>query len=119
MAAFRPEGFSRQIEDLGVPAQAAAETAGRINPLMKDCILRLYRSAVTVGQEWQPDLAKITSPGLVFWGISDPACPIEFAERLGADTRAERVVKLDCGHWTPLQKSAEIARALQAHWAAA
>ncbi len=119
MATLDTAGFSRQLEEYGVPAQTASETASRIDSLMKDCILRLYRSAVTVGREWQPDLARITSPGLVFWGISDPACPVEFADHLAADTRAERVVKLDCGHWTPLQKPAEIAQALQTHWATA
>lgn len=116
MANLDKVSFSRQLEELGVPAQTAAETASRIDPLMKDCILRLYRSAVTVGREWEPGLAKVTSPGLVFWGVSDPACPIEFADRLGADARAERVVKLDCGHWTPLQRPQEVAQALQAHW---
>ena len=116
MAALNPAGFSRQLEEYGVPADTAVETASRIDPLMKDCILRLYRSAITVGREWEPDLARITSPGLVFWGVSDPACPVEFADRLGADTKADQVVKLDCGHWTPIQRPAEVAQALQAHW---
>ena len=115
MATLDPAGLSRQLEEYGVPAQTASETASRIDPLMKDCILRLYRSAVHVGREWEPDLADVTAPGLVFWGISDPACPVEFADRLGADTKA-RVVKLDCGHWTPIQRPAEIAQALQEHW---
>ncbi len=71
---------------------------------------------VHVGQEWQPELANITSPGLVFWGEQDETCPIRFAEELAQDTHAERVLKLDCGHWTPLQKPREVAEALTAHW---
>lgn len=103
----------------GVPADLAAEAAGRVDGTMRDCILRLYRSAVTVGAEWEPGLADITAPGLVFWGASDPACPVEFAGRLGAVTKAGRVLTLDCGHWTPVHRPAEIAQALQAHWDAA
>jgi hypothetical protein len=37
--------------------------------------------------EWEPGLANITFPGLVFWGKLDPACPIEFADHLGKDTK--------------------------------
>ncbi len=51
-------------------------------------------------------------------GVTDPSCPIGFADRLGQDTKAFRVLKLDCGHWTPIQKPAEVARALEQHWAA-
>ena len=74
---------------------------------MKDCILRLYRSAVNVGDEWEPGLSGITSPGLVFWGVSDTACPVEFADRLARDTRARRVLKFDVGRWFPLQRPNE------------
>lgn len=116
MATLDPAGLSRQLEEYGVSTGTASETVGRIDPLMKDCILRLYRSAVTVGREWEPDLANVSSPGLVFWGISDPACPIEFADRLGVATKAAQVVKLDCGHWTPIQRPNEVAQALQEHW---
>ena len=116
MADLAPEDLSHQLQGLGVPAALATASAGRVDPLMKDCILRLYRSAVTVGREWEPELANVTSPGLVFWGISDQACPVEFADRLGRETRAAQVIKLDSGHWTPLERPQEIAQALQQHW---
>jgi len=119
MADLDAAEFSRQLEGYGVPADLAAEAVGRMDATMKDCILRLYRSAVTVGKEWEPGLADITAPGLVFWGASDPACPVEFADRLGADTKAARVLKLDCGHWAPIERPDEIAQALRAHWDAA
>lgn len=119
MADIDQDGLARFIRGDGVPADLAAGTAGRMDETMKDCILRLYRSAVNVGSEWEPGLADITSPGLVFWGVSDPACPVEFADRLGEDTKASRTLKLDCGHWTPIHRPGEIARALQEHWNAA
>ncbi|MFC7644741.1 hypothetical protein ACFQX6_31670 [Streptosporangium lutulentum] len=50
-----------------------------MDALMRDSVLRLYRSAVRMGEEWEPGLAKMIAPGLVFWGSRDPACPVEFA----------------------------------------
>ncbi|WP_199192463.1 alpha/beta fold hydrolase [Chlorogloea sp. CCALA 695] len=108
--------FSHQLESYGVPTNLALEMVGRMDKTMKDCILKLYRSAIHVGAEWEPGLANITSPGLVFWGKLDPACPIEFADRLGKDTKAAHILKLDCGHWTPVQCPDEVAQALQEHW---
>lgn len=119
MAETDQDSLAHFIMGDGVPADLAAETAGRMDIAMKDCVLRLYRSAVTVGKEWEPGLADVAAPGLVFWGASDPACPVEFADRLGADTKAARVLTLDCGHWTPIHRPDEIAQALQAHWDAA
>ncbi len=119
MAGLDKGEFSHQLEAFGVPADLASEMTGRMDGTMKDCILRLYRSAIDVGAKWEPGLANITSPGLVFWGVSDPACPVEFADRLGKDTKAYRVIKLDCGHWTPIQRPDEVAQALQEHWSAA
>ncbi len=114
-----PDEFSQQLEGFGVPAELASEMTGRIDARMKDCILRLYRSAIQVGAEWEPGLANITAPGLVFWGKLDPACPIEFADHLGKDAKASQVLKLDGGHWTPLQCPDKIAQALQEHWSTA
>ncbi|TMR99756.1 alpha/beta fold hydrolase [Nonomuraea basaltis] len=83
---------------------------------MKDSILKLYGSAVRMGSEWEPDPAKVTAPGLVFWGSRDAACQVAFADELGRAIRAERVIELDCSHWTVLQRPAQVARALEEHW---
>ncbi len=119
MAKLDPKQFSERLEKLGVPADSAKQAAAHIDEPMKRCILRLYRSAVTVGSEWEPGLAGITSPGLVFWGISDEACPVEFADRLGRDAKARRVLKFDAGHWFLLQRPSDVARALEHHWKSA
>ncbi len=100
----------------GLPLKAAQEAVHNIDPVMADCILRLYRSALEVGKEWQPDLSKVRGPGLVFWGAKDEACPVEFADALASDTHAERVVRLDTGHWTIVEQSHGIAKALEVHW---
>lgn len=117
MAEMEPDMLSQQLQELGVPAALARDAAGRLDPLMQDCILRLYRSALTVGAEWEPGLTTVTVPGLVFWGRDDQACPVAYADKMGASLHAS-VLTLDCGHWTPLQKPGEIAEALRQHWAA-
>lgn len=116
MAELDKGEFAKRMEGAGFPADLAVATAERMDETMKASILRLYRSAVYVGSEWGPDLSKIIAPGLVFWGVTDPFCPIDFADRLGQDTKASGVLRLNCGHWTPIQKSAEVARALEQHW---
>jgi pimeloyl-ACP methyl ester carboxylesterase len=118
MADLKADEFSVQLQAHGVPADLAPEVAGRMDATMKDCILRLYRSAIDVGKEWEPGLANITSRGLVFWGIHDIPCPVEFADHLAKDTKACRVMKLDSNHWTPIQRADEIATALEQHWKA-
>jgi len=40
---------------------------------MKDCILKLYRSAKYVFAEWEPDLVHIQAPGLVIWEKTTPS----------------------------------------------
>lgn len=114
---LKPDEFTKQLEAYGVPAQIAAKTTKRFDYRMKRSILPLYRSALTVGAEWQPGLGDVKSPGLVFWGKQDEACPVDFADRLAEDTGARRVLKLDCGHWTPIQRPVEVAQALVEHWA--
>jgi hypothetical protein len=48
--------FAEMLQSLGVRADAAKATAERVDDRMKDCILKLYRSAVHVGDEWQAGL---------------------------------------------------------------
>jgi pimeloyl-ACP methyl ester carboxylesterase len=115
MAELDPAVFAALLATYKVPIHLALETAARMDATMKDSILRLYRSAVQVGQEWEPDLSKASSPGFVFWGLSDTDCPIEFADRLGAATGSE-VLHMPCGHWPVLEMPAQLASALERHW---
>ncbi|MER6910238.1 alpha/beta hydrolase [Streptomyces sp. NPDC000594] len=118
MAELEAASFARELAaGFNVPADLAGETADRVDASMKDSILRLYRSAVTVGAEWEPGLARVSAPCLVFWGALDPACGIEFGERLAASLRAPGVLRFDCNHWTLLERPAEVAAALETHWA--
>jgi len=107
--------IARLVAD-GVLADRAARIAGRVDRTMGSCILRLYRSAVNVGQEWQPGLANMTAPAMVFHGLRDQVVPVKSAHQLERDIRARRFVPLESGHWFPVQAPAEVATALEEHW---
>lgn len=113
---FDPLQFEQVLLEDGVPAEYAGEAPARVNGLMGECLLKLYRSAATVGADWQDGLANVTAPGLVIWGKRDRSVPIENADILAKDTRAHRILRLDAGHWWPTQQPSQVASALVAHW---
>lgn len=110
------DSFAQVLIKDGVSVMVANEAVDLIDDLMKDCILRLYRSAVNLGAEWEPDLVNVRAPSMVFWGAKDPFTQIAFGHQLAAAMHASEVIALDCGHFTPLLKPAEIANALTRHW---
>jgi pimeloyl-ACP methyl ester carboxylesterase len=101
----------------GMP-QRYAERNAWLTPGNKSVILELYRSAVYVGGEWQPELEKVSLPAMVIWGRDDPYVPLVWGERLAERMSAELVV-LDGGHWWPFEHPAETAEALMRLWARA
>jgi pimeloyl-ACP methyl ester carboxylesterase len=109
-------GIEHLVEN-GVPREDAERNIW-LNDYGKDTILKLYRSAVDIGEEWQPDLEKQEVPAMVIWGRTDPYVPLEFGEALAKRMNGELVV-LECGHWWPFEKPAETAEALLRHWSAA
>lgn len=106
---------TRLLED-GSSSAEADRIVADVDDRMGDCILRLYRSALNVGREWQPGLANITAPTLVLHGLKDRPVPSELAKSLANDIRAREVLLLDAGHWYPLQRPVEMARALNTFW---
>ncbi|MFG2953602.1 alpha/beta fold hydrolase [Streptomyces sp. NPDC048291] len=116
MAEFSAPQLNALLQANGVPAHRAEENAGRMDAVMKDSILRLYRSAVNLAAEWEPGLVNITSPAIVFWGIADQFDPVERADFVAKSVRATRLLKLDSGHWTPLQQPRQLADVLTQHW---
>src|SRR6185503_13442002 len=118
MEMMAPEMLAEGLAGAGIPRAAAEETARYVDTTMKDAILRLYRSAIHVDAEWQPDVERVTRPALVIWAKNDPYVEPRFGERLAARVRGELVL-LDCGHWWPLERPDEAAAALERFWARA
>jgi pimeloyl-ACP methyl ester carboxylesterase len=112
-----PEVSIPYLIEHGVPETYAKRNAW-LTPGNKDCILRLYRSAVKIGEEWQPELEHVALPSMVVWGRDDPYVPLTWAERLAERIGAELVV-LECGHWWPYERPRETAEAMQRLWSAA
>jgi pimeloyl-ACP methyl ester carboxylesterase len=121
MAMMATDTLAEGLAAAGIPGAIAQETARFVDATMKDCILRLYRSAVNVGAEWQPGLEKVSRPSLILWSKDDPYVAPRFAKRLANRVRGEPVLFEGCGHWWPLERAAEAAEAaaaLERFWAA-
>ena len=117
MEMMTPDMLEAGLVGAGVPQTAAHENVKHMDATMKDCILRLYRSAVHIGAEWQPGVEKVTRPALILWSKDDPYVAPRFAERLAARVRGELLFFDSCGHWWPLERPAEAAAALERFWA--
>lgn len=112
-----PEFGIEHLVENGVPREDAEQNIW-LTEHGKDSILKIYRSAVEIGAEWQPDLERLEVPAMVIWGRTDPYVPLEFGAALAQRMKGELVV-LECGHWWPFERPAESAEALARHWSAA
>jgi pimeloyl-ACP methyl ester carboxylesterase len=118
MAQLTPAALGSALASAGVPPDDAREAAAHVDDTMKRCILRLYRSAIKVGEEWAPDLGKLSAPGLILWGELDPYAAPTWGERLAARTKARFVALPGCSHWWQLERPADVAVRLTRHWEA-
>jgi pimeloyl-ACP methyl ester carboxylesterase len=120
MLALPAEDLAAGMSAAGAPADLAAEQATHLDQTMADCILELYRSAVTVGDEWEDAVAAMPArPAAVLWGGDDPFVTPEIGERLARRIGAELVVFEGCGHWWPWARAQDSASALERLWSAA
>ncbi len=96
----------------------ARAMAMHVDDEMQRCILALYRSAITVGAEWQPavDALGPARPAAVIWGRDDQYAPVAMGERLAARIGASLHV-LDCGHFWPVVRPDDAASVLVELWA--
>ena len=97
-----PEFGIEHLVENGVPREDAEQNIW-LTEHGKDSILKLYRSAVDIGAEWQPDLERLDVPAMVIWGRTDPYVPLEFGAALAQRMKGELVV-LECGHWWPFEQ---------------
>ncbi len=117
MLALPPADLTDALTAGGSPPGLAALQAKEIDERMAACILALYRSAVTVGEEWEDGVAAMPRrPSLVLWGRDDPFATPEFGERLAARIDADLMVFAGCAHWWPWERAADSAAALERLW---
>jgi pimeloyl-ACP methyl ester carboxylesterase len=121
MEGMTPGAITEQLADQVGGTARATEVASHIDATMKDCILKLYRSAADGFADWHDDVDRVlsTRPGTVLWGADDPYVTREFGERLASRTNATLVMFDDSGHWWPATRPVEVAAALEQLWASA
>jgi pimeloyl-ACP methyl ester carboxylesterase len=115
VAAMTADVLTTGLAAIGHPS--AAEMATRVDDTMRASILKLYRSAVHIGAEWQPAVERNQRPVLVVWGSEDEPCPYRFGERLAQRTGGRFVLFEGANHWAPVERPAEYAALLQEFWA--
>jgi pimeloyl-ACP methyl ester carboxylesterase len=116
MEKLTPEVLVPALVAAGVPQSDATSAAEHVDPTMKRSILALYRSAVRVGSEWQGDLGRAATRGLVLWGENDPYAAPVYGSRLASRTGARFVAFPACSHWWQLERAGDVAKKLEAHW---
>jgi len=82
----------------------------------REHFLNLYRSAVSVAEEWGPEFHEVAAPGCVLVPSADPFLAAD-GTRNAARRAGARVTELNgLGHWWMLQDPARGADALEAFW---
>ena len=118
MERMTPDVIAATLAPQGLGEEAAREVASHVDDLMKDCILKLYRSAKNVSTDWQA-LEGDYGPGLVIWGADDPYSSPDFGSRIAGRTGAKSVTLEGCQHWWPSERPKEVAALLEELWASA
>jgi pimeloyl-ACP methyl ester carboxylesterase len=116
MALIGKTAMRKALTEAGVPADLAATETRHWNGDMKRAILRLYRSAKDIGNEWYPTLENAPDRGLIFWGDDDPYVPVWVAQAVAEKTGARLEREANTGHWSIIERADELAVLLRAHW---
>lgn len=118
MEGFVAEALPDALAESGLPPEAIVEIGTHLDPTMKTCILRLYRSAIDFGEDWSPaiDATRGQRPMVAIVGDSDPYVPAEFAGRLAERAGGRAHVLAETGHWVPVQRPEAVAAILTDLW---
>ncbi len=96
-----PVAAAGALEATGIPAEAAPAAVAAVDDVMVDSILRLYRSATTVGVDWAAE-GPSPVPGMVLVAEGDAFGNVEGSRRVAADLGAEFAVLSGGTHFWPL-----------------
>ena len=118
MTAMTAEALATGLAAAGTPADLAPIQAAAIDARMGAAILALYRSAITAGAEWDPQVGAMPPrPAVVFHGADDDFVDLGTAQRI-AERLGARLVTFDgCGHWWNWDEAAHTAAILTDLWA--
>ncbi len=119
MALTDADAMVAALVEARVPEADARIAAGHIDETMKDCVLKLYRSASDISARWTQDIGALNARGRVIFGAHDPYCDWRLGEQQAARAGAAFTLFDACGHWWPLERPKETAALLLDLWDAA
>lgn len=107
---------AKMLEAVGVPEAHTGEMSRHIDATMGGAILRLYRSATNIGDEWGPGIDHIDAPGLLIESMKDPFRAPRRVRALAERTGAQIAELPECGHFWMLEEPAQVASVLRNFW---
>ncbi|WP_438728695.1 alpha/beta fold hydrolase [Parasphingorhabdus sp. DH2-15] len=108
----------RVLIQSGMPEDMAKIEAAYVDKVMKSAILKLYRSAKTMADDWGNDLTRLSKKGLLLWGADDPFVPLETALAFSKRTKIPLHIEEGAGHWAIVERADSMAAQLQGFWSA-
>jgi pimeloyl-ACP methyl ester carboxylesterase len=99
----------------GMPATLAAHEVPLIDKTMRQCILKLYRSALGLrfAGVWVRDLANLPARGQLFWGEDDPYVDLSVAQRFSKRHTVPLHIARGANHWACYSHASEFAGVLR------
>lgn len=119
MLAIRNQGrIETALVAGGMPAALAKAEVPHIDKVMRQSILKLYRSAdgLRFKGPWVDDLAKLPRRGQIFWGATDIFVQLSVAQRFASKWNVPLHVEQGAGHWACHEHASQFADVLRAHW---
>ena len=96
------------LQMFGLDEKAALKLAGMSDPVMDDCILDLYRSAIpNPHKDWGAGYKKSEKPCMVLTLTGDPFTGGTEPSSRGREGVRRKEVTFETGHFWPLENPAE------------
>ena len=113
-----PERVAAALAEEGMPEELAKHEAGQIDKTMRQCIVKLYRSArgLRIKGEWEGDLANLPKRGKLIWGETDPYVDLAVAQRFSDRWMFPLHTVRRAGHWAVAERAGEVASQLEGLW---
>lgn len=111
-------GLQRGLLAGGMPRALAEHEVPRIDRMMRQSILGLYRSSngLKFDGDWVDDLANLPRRGQIFWGETDPYVRLPVAERFARQRGFPLHIEKGAGHWACHERPTQLASVLRALW---
>lgn len=116
MLYFNQKRLKKVLLSSGMPPDIANIEVPHFNRHMKSSILKLYRSAIKMHNEWGGDLSGLPKRGLLFWGEEDAFVPLKFGKQFCDKWSVPLHIEPNTGHWAVCERPQSFAEKLKRHW---